>query len=66
VDGQPVEPGKPLPLLAKIGHARTPAQATAKRRDGTEVNIWRTLGMRDPAGDGRPREDQVRDWRPWP
>lgn len=62
MDGQPVEPGEALPLLARIGRARTPATATATRTDGTEVNIWKTLGMDDP-GDGRPREDQVR-WRP--
>jgi hypothetical protein len=64
-DGQPVEPGEELPLLVRLGRARKPTGATGKRRDGTTVNIWKSLGMRDPGEDDRPREDQV-PWYPWP
>jgi hypothetical protein len=62
-----LKPGEPLPLLLRLGRARKPAEATGTRRsDGRQVNLWRTLGMRDPGEDGRPREDQVTDWRAWP
>ena len=64
MDGQPLEPGAPLPLLARIGRARKPAEATATRAsDGRTVNIWATLGSRDPRD--VLAEDRV-TWRPVP
>jgi hypothetical protein len=37
----------------------------ARRRDGTVVDVLATIGARRAPRD-IPREDQVRDWRPWP
>jgi hypothetical protein len=62
VDGQPVEPGAELPLLARIGKACKRAEPTATRRDGTVVSWRATLGLPEPGE--LPREDQVHDWRP--
>jgi hypothetical protein len=63
---QPVPPGAPLPLLARIGRARKPAARTGQRRDGTVVDVLATLGVRRKDGGDVSREDQVRDWAPWP
>ena len=67
MDGQPAPSGTPLPLLARIGRARKPAEATATRRDGTAVNLWRTLGSpRRSRRDPERVTPDVGDWRPWP
>jgi hypothetical protein len=65
VDGQPVSPGAELPLLARIGRSRKRGMVV-KREGKPDYDILATLGAGrgDPGDDGRPREDQVRDWRP--
>jgi hypothetical protein len=62
VDGQPVESGKPLPLLMRLGKANRP-DMIAERRDGTPQDITRTLpGLRAP-GPRDPMADDAPGWR---